>query len=184
MAALRGENGGNAMKELNLPNVTLMASVASWFIQFGAQLFALIVVARTVAQAPPRSFAMLQGEYGYNSSVFWETVPLITFVTLLIALVSNWKTRRRNLLLLALAMFIIAGLMAGILLEPIFDELKATGYRDEIDPIMQARAATWYALDWAVWSLGFVAGTSLLLALIRPVTNSKEISADNPQQAT
>lgn len=78
------------MKELNLPNVTLMVSVTSWFIQFGAQLFALIVVAGTVAQAPPRSFAMLQGEYGYNSSVFWETVPLITFVTLIIALVSNW----------------------------------------------------------------------------------------------
>ena len=172
------------MKELNLPNVTLMVSVTSWFIQFGAQLFALIVVARTVAQAPPRSFAMLQGEYGYNSSVFWETVPLITFVTLLIALVSNWKTRRRNLLLLALAMFIIAGLMAGILLEPIFDELKATGYRDEIDPIMQARAATWYALDWAVWSLGFVAGSSLLLALIRPPTRSRELSVHDSQHAT
>ena len=81
-------------------------------------------------------------------------------------------------------MFIIAGLMAGILLEPIFDELKATGYRDEIDPIMQARAATWYALDWAVWSLGFVAGTSLLLALIRPPTSSRELSADNDHHAT
>jgi hypothetical protein len=33
------------MKELNLLNVTLMAAVASCFIQIGAQLFALIVVA-------------------------------------------------------------------------------------------------------------------------------------------
>ena len=58
------------MKELNLSNVTLMAAVASCFIQFGAQLFALVVVASTVAEAPPRSFAMFRGEYGYNSSIF------------------------------------------------------------------------------------------------------------------
>ena len=60
----------NATKELNLPNVTLMALVASCFIQIGAQLFALVVVASTVSEAPPRSFAMFQGEYGYNSSAF------------------------------------------------------------------------------------------------------------------
>ena len=171
------------MKELNLPNVTLMALVASCFIQFGAQLFALIVVAGTVSEAPPRSFAMFQGEYGYNSSSFWNTVPPITFVLFIIALVTNWKTQRRNLLLLALTMFIFGGLMAGFFLEPVFDEMKAMGYRDEIDPVLQSRAATWYALDWAVWSLGFVAGLSLLLALIRPVTIPREVSADNSQNA-
>ena len=69
--------------------------------------------------------------------------------------------------------------MAGFVLEPIFEEMKATGYRDEIDPILQSRAATWYALDWAVWSLGFVAGLSLLRALTRPVTIPREVAADN-----
>lgn len=171
------------MKELNLPNVTLMASVASFFIQFGAQLFALVVVAGTVAKAPPRSFAMFQGEYGYNSSVFWDAVPAITFVLLIIALVANWKTRRRNLLFLALTTFVIGGLLAGVFLEPIFDEIKATGYRDEIDPFLQSRAATWYALDWAVWSLGFLGGLSLLVALIRPVKLPMDVSAENSQNA-
>jgi hypothetical protein len=27
---------------------------------------------------------MLQGEYGYNSSAFWDTVPMITFVLFII----------------------------------------------------------------------------------------------------
>ncbi|MDQ4121245.1 MAG: hypothetical protein M3209_07350 [Acidobacteriota bacterium] len=168
------------MKELNLPNVTLIALVASCFIQLGAQLFALVVVAGTVAEAPPRSFAMFQGEYGYNSSHFWSTVPPITFVLFIIALVTNWKTRRRNLLLLALTMFIVGGLVAGFFLEPVFDQMKAAGYRDEIDPVLQSRAAMWYFLDWAVWSLGFVAGLALLLALIRPVV-PREVLADSSQ---
>src|SRR6187401_364378 len=67
------------MKKMNLPNLTLIALVASCLAQVGAQLFALSVVASTVSEAPPRSFAMLQGEYGYNSSAFWDTVPMNHF---------------------------------------------------------------------------------------------------------
>lgn len=158
------------MKELNLKNITMMAAVAGSFIQIGAQLFALSVVARTVSAAPPRSFAILQGAYRYDSSAFWETVPPITFVIFVIALVANWKTARRNLLLLALTLFIAGGIVAGFFLEPVFDEMKAIGFRDEVDPVLQSRAATWYALDWAVWLVGVIGGLALLLALLGPAT--------------
>lgn len=146
----------------------MMALVASCLMQVGAQLFALSVVASTVSAAPPRSFAILQGEYRYDSSAFWSTVPMITFVLFLIALVANWKTPRRKFLLLALTLFVVGGLVAGLYLEPIFDEMKAIGFRDEVDPVLQSRAATWYALDWAVWTTGALAGITLLLALMRP----------------
>jgi hypothetical protein len=55
------------MKELNPSNVTLMASVASFFIQSGGQVFALIAVDRILVEAPPRSFALLQGAHRYDS---------------------------------------------------------------------------------------------------------------------
>ena len=158
------------MKELNLRNITLMALVASCLMQVGAQLFALSVVASTVSAAPPRSFAILQGEYRYDSSAFWSTLPVITFSLFIVALVANWKTPRRKLLVLALTLFVIAGLAAGLYLEPIFDEMKAFGFRDEVDPALQSRAATWYAVDWAVWGTGASAGLSLLVALLRPPT--------------
>jgi hypothetical protein len=159
------------MNELNIRNLTLMALVASCFMQIGAQLFALVVVASTVAAAPPSSFAIFAGEYGYDSSAFWNTVPMITAVLFIIALVANWKTQRRKLLLFALTMFLIAGVVAGVFLEPMFDELKAVGFGNEIDPVLQSKAATWYALDWFVWAIGASAGVALLLALIRPVTS-------------
>lgn len=164
------------MKELSLRNLTMMALVASCLMQIGAQLFALSVVARTVSSAPPRSFAMLQGEYGYDSSAFWSTVPMITSVLFVIALVANWKTPRRKLLLFALLLFVAGGLVAGLYLEPVFDEIKATGFRDEVDPVLQSRAATWYALDWAVWATGALAGITLLLAIMRPDTTSSSIA--------
>jgi hypothetical protein len=108
---------------------------------------------------------------------------MITAVLFVIALVANWKTPRRNLLLLALTLFVIGGLVAGLYLEPVFDEMKAIGFKDEVDPILQSRAARWYALDRAVWALGAVAGVTLLLALIRPITTLKTASIRSSHQA-
>jgi hypothetical protein len=159
------------MREFNFRNVTLMAATASCFTQIGAQLFAISVIVHTVAQAPPRSFAIFEGAYGYDSTGFWNTLPPITALLLVIALVTNWKTQRRNLLLIAMAVFVLGGVVAGVFLEPTFAEMIAVGYRDAVDPSLQRRAANWYALDWAVWIFSLVAGGALLTALVRPVAN-------------
>lgn len=164
----------NTMKELNLRNITMMAAVASWFIQIGAQLFALSVVASTVSAAPPRSFAILAGEYRYDSSAFWEMSPPIVFATFLIALIANWTTRRRKLMLFALAIFVAQALLMMFVVEPEFHELISIGYRDEIDRALQSRAAKWYAFDWLGWTIGAIGGVALLLAFGRPASTLSE----------
>jgi hypothetical protein len=147
--------------------------IVSCFAQIGAQLFAISMIARVVQSAPPRSFAILEGPYSYDSSAFWQTVPPITTVLFLVALIANWKTDGRKLLLGAFTLFVIGGVVAGVYLEPMFAKMIAVGYRDVVDPDLQARAATWYALDWGVWVLGLAAGIALLCALARPATNSR-----------
>ena len=159
------------MTRKSLPNITLIALITSCFIQIGAQLFAISIVARVVQSAPPRSFAILEGPYRYDSSAFWNIVPAITTVLFLVALVGNWKTSRRTLLLSAFGLFIIGGVIAGVYLEPMFAKMIATGYRDIVDPALQSRAATWYMMDCAVWLLGFTAGVVLLFALARPAAS-------------
>lgn len=155
-----------------LPNVTLVALIVSCFIQAGAQLFAVSMIARVVKSAPPRSFAILEGAYRYDSSAFWEIIPTTTAVLFLAALIANWKTVRRKLLLGAFTLFLIAGAMAGFYLEPMFDRIKSIGYRDVVDPVLQSRAETWYALDWVVCGIGLIAGILLLTALARPVNRT------------
>jgi len=166
------------MKELSLRNVTLIALVASWFIQIGGQVFALIAVDRTLVAGPPRSFAMLQGVYRYDSSLFWSTVPPLTSLLLIIALVTNWKTGRRKFLLVTLTLFMVITLVSILYLQPTFDAIKAIGYRDEIDPTLRSRAAKWHAAEWAVWCLALVGGFALLLALIRPATTAEPIEGN------
>ena len=162
------------MPELKFANLSLMALIASYFMQYGGQLFALVASASIVAKAPPRSFAMFQGEYGYDSSAFWDTVPTITAILFVVGLIANWRTSRRNLLLLAAAMFVVGAVLAIFMLMPEFAELKAIPFRDAVDLDLQGRAARWLALDWAVWFLGTISGVALLMALARPIT-AKEI---------
>ena len=154
---------------MNLKNVTLLAATASCVMQVGAQLFAVSIVASTIAAAPPRSFLILQGEFGYDSSSFWNMAPTITFLLLIIALITNWKTPRRKLILSALILFIFAGILAALFLDPLFADMMKVGYSDRVDEALQAQARRWYMLDWMVWVLGFVSGLILLLALTMPV---------------
>lgn len=162
------------MGNLNARNLTLMALIISCFLQVGGGLFAISVVVSTIIEAPPRSFALLEGEYRYDSSAFWETLPPITAMLFAIALIANWKTSRRRLVVTAFALFILGGLLAAFLLEPEFAKITETGYGDVVDPELQNRARNWYALDWAVWSIILMAGIVLLLALAHPVPDQKK----------
>ena len=170
------------MRALSIPNASLLALIISCFLQLGAQLFAISVVVSTITEAPPRSFAILEGPYSYDSSAFWDVVPMITAVLFLVA-AANWTNTRRWLLLAAFALFILAGFLTGVFLEPEFASLTATGYADTVDPVLQSRAARWYALDWGVWTVGLAAGLLLLLAMLRPVAMQKSDDEGKTAQA-
>lgn len=158
------------MNNHTVKNVSLIASIASCFAQIGAQLFAIVVIVRTAIAAPPRSFAMFEGEYGYDSSIFWQTVPNITLALLVVAIIANWRTTRRNLLLLSLALFLVGSAVAALVVEPGFGKLMAIGYSNVVDASLQSHAATLYAYDWGLWFIALGAGITLLVALARPVT--------------
>lgn len=158
------------MGTLKVCDLTLMAAITSCLLQVGGGLFAISVLVSTIMEAPPRSFAILEGAYRYDSSAFWETLPPITAILFVIALIANWKTPRRWFVAIGLALFILGGILAGAILEPEFTKFTGGGYRDLVDPELQRRARSLYVLDWAVWSVTLMAGISLLLALARPVT--------------
>jgi hypothetical protein len=148
-----------------LPNLTLIAAVVGALLQAGAQLFAIAVVVATVTKAPPRSLAMYAGEYGYNSGPFWEVMPTVTLVLLLIALVGNWRTPRRRLILAALALFIAAGLFTVFVMGPAQEAVVRVGYSDAVDEALRVQAGRWHMLDWASWVLTLSVGVVLAASL-------------------
>jgi hypothetical protein len=156
-----------------IKNISLIAAISSCFAQIGAQLFAIVVIVRTAIAAPPRSFALFEGEYGYDSSIFWETLALV-----LVTIVVHWRTTRRNLLLVSLALFLAGTAVAALVVEPGFDRLMAVGYSDTVDAALKSQAASLYAYDWALWLISLVAGLMLLAALARPLAPARAIGPD------
>lgn len=157
------------MRTLSLPNLSLIAAVVSSLLQAGAQLFAVVVVVATVTEAPPRSLAMLAGNYGYDSAAFWNVMPTVTFALLLVSLATNWKTPRRRLILGAAVTFVGAGLFAAFVMGPVQAEVISAGYSDAVNEGLRARAAWWHTLDWISWAIGLVVGVLLSVALATPV---------------
>ena len=153
------------MRTLSLRNLALIAATISALLQAGAQLFAVVIIVGTVTAAPPRSLAMLGGEYGYNSSPFWDVMPTVTLVLLLVALATNWKTPRRRLILGAVVAFVVAGLFTALVMGPVQAEVVAVGYSDTVDGALRARAAWWHTLDLISWALILVVGLILSVAL-------------------
>jgi len=154
--------------QATMKNLALVAATVSSLLHAGAQLRAVAVIVGTVTQAPPRSLSMYSGDYGYDSGPFWEMMPTITLVLLLFALVINWKTGRRRVLLGALGAFVLAALFAGVVLGPIQAEVVSAGYADSVDPALAERAARWRTLDWVSWALTLTPGLLLVSALGSP----------------
>jgi hypothetical protein len=166
------------MRRPVLANLTMAVAAIAALLQAGAQLFAVAVVVGTASQAPPRSLAMYAGEYGYDSSRFWEVVPTVTLVLLLVALVANWRTARRRLLAGAVGAFVLSGLFAAFVTGPLQAEILGTPYADAIDPALVARAARWRLLDWVSWALTLVPGVLVVAALVAPSASATRREPD------
>ena len=104
-------------------NLSLLSLIGGLFIQIGAQLFALLIIVRTLIKAPPESLAMLNAPYGYDSSIYWDVFPNITFILFVLAIICNWKNGHRNWILFAFVFYFVAGLCAIFVVGPLFTQL-------------------------------------------------------------
>lgn len=144
-------------------NISFLFLICGLFIQLGAQLFALLVIVKTLIKSPPESLYMLNGPYGYDSSVYWDVFPNITLILFVFAIISNWKNQHRNWILSALALYFLAGLCAIVVVSPLFTQLTNAKLPEQAIEL----ANRWYAFDWLVWALTLASGLILILRLHR-----------------
>ena len=149
------------MKTSTFSKISLLAIFATLFVQIGAQLFALLAIVQTLVKNPPKSFQMLAGDYGYDSSVFWDTIPNVTTLLFVIALIACWKTNARMWIIISFSIFILAGVLAMVVVEPRFAELVSS----ESGANLNEMTASWYRLDWTLWFLTLLSG----LVLTKPI---------------
>ncbi|HOX81532.1 MAG TPA: hypothetical protein PLJ60_05085 [Chryseolinea sp.] len=149
------------MKTSTFSKISLLAIFATLFVQIGAQLFAMLTIVQTLVKNPPKSFQMVKGDYGYDSSIFWNTIPNLTTLLFVIALIACWKTKARKWIIISFSIFICAGVLAMVVVEPKFAELIT----NESSTTLNEMTSTRYRLDWTLWFLTLLSG----LVLTKPI---------------
>lgn len=163
-----------SMKQaLDSPTLSLMALICGYFIIVGAEVFGHMVAGAIAFEAPPRSLAMFEGPYGYDSAAFWDIFPPITAALFVLALALNWNGPRRTLILIAFIGFLVIGATSYLYVYPQFRDIVYVGFSDTVDPELRARALRWTTMAWVRWAITVIFGFLLLIALRRPSTTSE-----------
>lgn len=151
--------------------VAILSLLCAVFVQAGAQLFAIMVVVSTLVESPPESFAMIRGDFAYDSSKFWDVYPNISGGLFLLAIVLNWKTEFRKWISVSFAVYILGALFAIFVLEPTHEELIRSVANATEWSNLQDKAFSWYRLDWVLCILTFITGVILLIPIFKKITD-------------
>ena len=147
----------------------LILGCISFIVVMGAATYEHAAVVPIWTSAVPVSLSMFQGEYALHPWNFWVPIHPITVTLLVIALIANWRTPRRN--------YVIAGfggylLVLAVTFAYFVPELLAlvvnTPYSPTVDAELTRRAELWETLSLVRLGFIFVLAVVLLLGLSNP----------------
>ncbi|PZX55764.1 hypothetical protein [Algoriphagus chordae] len=151
--------------------LTYILLIGLTFMQAGASLFAITVNVSTLIESPPASLVSAQGPYAFNPDLFWEKFPTLVLITLLLALVFNWKSSLRKWVLAGGLVWILSGLVVFILLSPAQTEFLSTEFTNTVDQELIALGKTWRNYSLLFMSLSALSGFIYLSGLF---SNNKQ----------
>ena len=146
----------------------LILGCISFIVVMGGATYEHVAVVPVWTSAVPASLAMFQGEYGLVPWNFWIPVHPITVTVLVIALIANWRTPRRNYILGGLAGYLGVLAVTFTFFVPELWALVRTTYSSAVDAELTHRANLWEALSLVRLGVIFVIAVVLLLGLSKP----------------
>jgi len=140
--------------------------------QAGASLFAITVNISTLIESPPASLIIVQGPYAFNPDIFWEKFPPLVLLTLLLALIFNWKSSLRKWVVSGGVVWVLSGVVVFVLLSPAQAEFLSTEFSNTVDQELIKLGNKWRNYSLLFMSLSALSGFVYLTGLF---ANNKEI---------
>jgi hypothetical protein len=151
-----------------------MLSILLMGILIGGIVYAHVVFFPPYLSALPNSAALVNGPYALHDEYFWLLIHPLAILSLIVALVLNWKIpARRKLIAIPLIVYVLALIVTSLYFVPELGNFKNS-------PNMTVSSAEWYARGqrWQhlSWTRGTIMGLSyiaLLLALVIPENGAR-----------
>ena len=140
--------------------------------QAGASLFAITVNVSSLIESPPASLITVQGDYAFNPDLFWEKFPSLVLLTLLLALVFNWKNSLRKWILGGGLVWVLSGVVVFVLLSPAQEAFLSTEFSNTVNQELMELGKTWRNYSLLFMALSAISGLIYLSGLF---SNNKEM---------
>jgi hypothetical protein len=163
------------MTRLGLGTYSLFPAIIFWGILIGAIVYSHIAFFPAYLSDLPNSAVVVTGKYGINETPFWITIHPLLILSLIIALVLNWKFKwRRKLIALSFGIYVSVLIVSALFFVP---ELMAFAKSSESSlPASEwfARGHRWQNLSMIRGAVCFMGFIPLLIALSKSVNETNE----------
>jgi hypothetical protein len=157
------------MASLRLGTYSLFAAIILWGTVLGGIVYSHLVYFPVYLSALPDSAVVVNGPYGLHEAIFWMTVHPLLILSLIVALVLNWKsTSRRKLILISFAIYFLVLVVTQIYFIPELIAFERSPESKVLPGEWLARGQRWQRLSWTRGAIMYAAILPLLLALTRP----------------
>lgn len=148
-------------------NLFYILTCISFCMIIGTGIYEHIAVWPIAFSEPPKSLTMFQGNYAIESEHFWRVIHPVTFVLFLITLVLNWRTVKKNYILIPLLIYIVLMALTFIYYVPELKSIISTPYSTTVDANIQNRASLWITLSLIRMTFIVISAIILLLGLTK-----------------
>ena len=150
-------------------NLFLILACLSFIVVIGGGVYEHQALVPVWSSAVPASLAVFQGEYRLVPEKFWMLIHPVTIVLMVIALIANWASDRRVLILAPLIVYVLILGVTWFYFVPELMELTQTPLSETVDAALTARASTWETLSLVRLGVLFVLAITLLSSLATPI---------------
>jgi hypothetical protein len=161
--------------KLRIANASLILLALFYLIMLGGGNYEHINISGVISSAPPKSFYILQGPFGFNPVKFWATFRPITILLFIIAIIFNWKHSafRRNGLVIAFVIDILITVATFSYFAPEIGAITSIPYVDSVDPSLAERTSRWTSLNLIRLGAFYIVSVMILVVTNRPAASAR-----------
>jgi hypothetical protein len=159
----------STVTRLSFRTYALFVAVIFWGVLLGGVVYSHLVFFPVYLSDLPNSAVVVTGKYGLQDARFWMTVHPLLILSLIVALVLNWKFEaRRKLILLSFGVYIAVLIISFLYFVPELLAFEKSAESGLAAAEWLARGNRWQYLSWTRGAVCFVFFVPLLVALTKP----------------
>jgi hypothetical protein len=149
-------------------NFILILASISFIVVIGGAVYEHLALVPVWSSAVPASLTVFQGPYALTPEKFWMLIHPVTIVLLIAALVANWASDRRPLIIATLVGYLLVLGVTFLYFVPELTALTRTPFSETVDAALTDRANRWETLSLVRLGFLIILAITLLSALAKP----------------